>query len=134
MRGATQIEILKLLRKHDQLSRADLANKLKMNRGNITRAISQMVKRKWLTENKERSSDYKRGQPPTFISINPDAFTTVGISISSSIHIVLLNASGELLKQAKLINTFNKSPEDCIAKILDKTKNFISAKPGINIG
>ena len=137
MRGSTRVEILKLLRLHEGLSRADLAEALKMNRGNISRSIAQLLKEGWVKERGIQPDDCReshRGQPPTRIEINPNAFYACGLSIADEIAITLVNALGEEVVTEYLPNHFDRDYETMISKITASIEGMCKSQKGRALG
>jgi predicted NBD/HSP70 family sugar kinase len=136
LRGSTQIQILKLLRVHITLSRADLAEKLGMNRGNITRSVATMLEKKWLIEH-QKEDDKKtsrRGQPPIYLTINPQAFSAIGIAISTSIYISMVDGCGEVTKTIQIPNTLVDNALEAINQICIEVKKLLKSSKGKNLG
>ena len=135
MRGSTQLEILKLLRVNNALSRAEIADKLNMNRGNITRAVAGMLQRKWLLEcQAEDDGQVRRGQPPILLKINPEAFSAIGITVSTTIEISLVNAIGELQSTNSISNLLPEKPDECIENIIKEIERLLKSSKGCNLG
>jgi predicted NBD/HSP70 family sugar kinase len=137
MRGSTRVEILKLLRLHEGLSRADLAEALKMNRGNISRSITQLLDEGWVKERgiqPDACRESHRGQPPTRIEIHPQAFYACGLSIADEISISLVNALGEEVATKFLPNHFDRDHEGMISKIKTTIQDMCKAHKGRALG
>lgn len=137
MRGSTRVEILKLLRLHEGLSRADLAEALKMNRGNISRSVGQMLEQGWLLEKGIQPDEVRethRGQPPTRLEIHPDAFYALGLSIADEISISMVNALGEEVCSVQKDNRFGSDAKGMLEDILTWLKDQSREQSGRSLG
>ena len=96
MKLANLNTIFRILYDKTPLSRADLAKISGMSPTSITRFVTSMLSINLLRES--RAKERKVGRTAAWLTINPDAFYSVGINIDSSyIHVAILNFRKQII-------------------------------------
>lgn len=119
MKLANLNTIFNILNDKTPLSRADLAKISGMSPTSITRFVSSMLSINLLKES--RAAEKKVGRTASWLTINPDAFYSVGINIDSGyIHVSILNFRKEIIAdQYTRITVLNPTMDQVLAIAYD---------------
>ncbi|MFR8548349.1 MAG: ROK family transcriptional regulator [Lachnospiraceae bacterium] len=96
--------VLRLLRdnRHKMISRADLAKETEMSPTSITRLIRQLLDLDLVCQNEAFSKGTGVGRNGIQVSINPDAFYSMGLSIDSDyVKVCIINCVDEVLAETE---------------------------------
>ena len=83
LRHINTVRCLRLLKKGDLLSRADMARRLNLTRATIGNAVKELLEKGLVSETIDRSSGGRSGRPGAGLALNPQGAYSVGIDISS---------------------------------------------------
>src|SRR5215471_13778008 len=91
--------VLNLIRKHQPVSRADLARQSGLQRSTVSAIIEQLLAERWVTEG--ALGQLPRGRKPTFLHINGQRAGIIGVDVrpgKSSIAVAGLDSQFVLLE------------------------------------
>lgn len=117
--------VLKLVRDHPGISRADIVRITKLTPPTISRLISFLISNNLMDEKKSESNNI--GRKPIGLYFNKDAFYIVGIDFSY-LHIkgAVLNLVGEVVEETSIpVDSVSFSKKD-MGKINEMISSFIS--------
>lgn len=131
--------VIKLIIKHREISRSEIAKITKLSLPSVMRIIDGLIDENLVIElGKGNSSG---GRKPNLIGLNKKAMYIIGVEIAISSKIVLTDLSGEIIDWEEFDNSNIDRPEDVLFKIkesIDKilVENKKEAKliSGIGIG
>lgn len=83
LRHINTVRCLRLLKKGDLLSRAEMARRLNLTRATIGNTMKELLKKGLVSETIDRSSGGRSGRPGAGLALNPQGAYSVGIDISS---------------------------------------------------
>ncbi|WP_341963770.1 ROK family transcriptional regulator [Pseudomonas sp. RC10] len=83
LRHINTVRCLRLLKKGDLLSRADMARRLDLTRATIGNTVKELLEKGLVLETIDRSSAGRSGRPGAGLALNPQGAYSVGIDISS---------------------------------------------------
>lgn len=93
--------MLNLVRKHQPVSRADLARHSGMQRSTVSAITGQLLAEHWLREGAVGPS--QRGRKPTFLHLNADGAGIFGINVRPELtHMALADLNGHFLAQESM--------------------------------
>ncbi|MBW4710131.1 ROK family protein [Roseobacter sp. YSTF-M11] len=117
--------VFECVRSAGQISRIDLAKKLRVSPASITALVGELLDLGLLQESSDTTRSSTRGRPPVALSVQPDAGYVVGIKLSRAHHTALLvDAAGQPLAQASLACTPRKRTA---AQMLQETGQVLDA-------
>src|SRR5436309_886701 len=71
--------VLNLIRKHQPISRADLARHSRLQRSTVSAITEQLIAERWVTMG--ALGDLPRGRKPTYLHLNGDRAAILGVDI-----------------------------------------------------
>lgn len=121
--------VLNLIRRHQPVSRADLARHSGLQRSTVSVIAEQLIKENWITEG--ASGHAPRGRRPTFLHLNKGRVGIIGIDLRpAQTQIAIANLDAQFLAQESLPTAQN--PDEFIAELCARLNNLISAHPEIS--
>jgi predicted NBD/HSP70 family sugar kinase len=111
VRHLNRATVLDLIRKHQPLSRADLARYTGIHRSNISIIVEDLQSRGLLRE--ERAKNGRRGRIPTFISLERGSFGVLGVNLRSLRTTVALASLDRHVESSSTFET-PKTPEEFV--------------------
>jgi predicted NBD/HSP70 family sugar kinase len=121
--------MLNLIRRHQPVSRADLARHSGLQRSTVSVIAEQLIKENWVTEG--ASGHAPRGRRPIFLHLNKERVGIIGIDIRpAQTMIALANLDAHFLAQESLPTA--KNPEQFIVELTSRLRNLIQTHPGIS--
>ena len=121
--------MLNLIRRHQPVSRADLARHSGLQRSTVSVIAEQLIKENWVTEG--ASGHAPRGRRPIFLHLNQERVGIIGIDVRpAQTMIALANLDAHFLAQESLPTAQN--PEQFIAELTSRLGNLIKAHPEIS--
>jgi predicted NBD/HSP70 family sugar kinase len=120
--------MLNLIRRHQPVSRADLARHSGLQRSTVSVIAEQLIKENWVTEG--ASGHAPRGRRPTFLHLNKERVGIIGIDIRPArTMIAIANLDAQFLAQESLPTASN--PEQFIAELTSRLGSLIKSHPEI---
>ena len=120
--------MLNLIRRHQPISRADLARYSGLQRSTVSVIVDQLIKEKWVTEG--ASGHAPRGRKPRFLYLNRDRVGIIGINVRPAMTtIALADLDANFMAQESFSTASN--PEQFIADLRTRLRNLIDTHPGI---
>ncbi|HXG66575.1 MAG TPA: ROK family transcriptional regulator [Blastocatellia bacterium] len=120
--------MLNLIRRHQPISRADLARHSGLQRSTVSLITEQLIKERWVTEGAIGYTP--RGRKPRFLHLNKERIGIVGINIRPAVTTVALaDVDAHFLAQESLPTA--QTPEPFIAELSARLRNLIKAHPKI---
>jgi predicted NBD/HSP70 family sugar kinase len=120
--------MLNLIRRHQPVSRADLARRSGLQRSTVSVIAEQLIKENWVTEG--ASGHAPRGRRPTFLHLNKERVGIIGIDIRPArTMIAIANLDAQFLAQESLPTASN--PEQFIAELTSRLGSLIKSHPEI---
>jgi len=120
--------VLNLIRKHQPVSRADLARFSGLQRSTVSAITEQLIAERWVTRG--ASGNLPRGRKPIFIHLNSDRAGIVGIDlrpIMSTVALARLDAS--FFAHATIPT--KGTADHFVAQLCRRVQGLIKAYPGI---
>lgn len=120
--------MLNLIRRHQPVSRADLARHSGLQRSTVSVIAEQLIRENWVTEG--ASGHAPRGRRPTFLHLNKERVGIIGIDVRPArTMIAIANLDAQFLAQESLPTASN--PEQFIAELTSRLGNLIKTHPEI---
>ena len=126
----TRNKILYIIRKNDRISKTDIKKISRYSMSTALGTIDKLVKDKILLSTYEETT--RKGRPPTYISLNPDAMYFIGLAFhATEISLVVLDFCGNATDfvSEKLQNPI--SAQNVIEKVTAALKKYLSDHAGI---
>jgi predicted NBD/HSP70 family sugar kinase len=121
--------MLNLIRRHQPVSRADLARHSGLQRSTVSVIAEQLIRENWVTEG--ASGHAPRGRRPIFLHLNKERVGIIGIDVRpAQTMIALANLDAHFLAQESLPTGHN--PEQFIAELTFRLGNLIKSHPEIS--
>ncbi|HTV41603.1 MAG TPA: ROK family protein [Candidatus Sulfotelmatobacter sp.] len=118
--------ILNLVRKYQQISRADLMRQSGLQRSTVSVITEQLISEQWLREGAMGAS--LRGRRPTMLHLNENRAGIFGINIQPVFtDLALANLSGHFLAQESIPTPRN--PAVFVKQIASRVNEWIAAHP-----
>lgn len=127
----TDIEyaVLRHIRLHPGKSRTEIATALGLSKSMLTKAVANFDRFKLIREERAVLDDGERGQPPLMLSLNDDAFHSIGLYIRQGLYAVTRSdLSGNI--QARV----SRQADAPIEPILDDIARLIETSPSPILG
>ena len=119
---------LNLLRRHQPMSRADLARKSGLQRSTVSAIVDQLIDEGWVTEG--ASGRTVRGRRPRFLHLNSERTGILGVELRpESTTIGLAGIDARFLAQTSLPTP--RDPEQFVRELARAASLVRSAHPGI---
>ena len=117
--------VLEMVRKHQPISRADLARYSGLQRSTVSQIVEQLITENWVREGSLVTAP--RGRRPTMIGLNEDL-----VSIAVDIHprqaiVAIVDLTGRLLSQSQVPLT--SDPETSIRMLIETMQRMQRAVP-----
>src|SRR5581483_11407889 len=120
--------VLNLMRKHQPMSRADLARHSGLQRSTISAIIDELIADRWLLEGAVR--DVPRGRKPTFLHLNVERSGIIGIGVRPiATTIVLARLDTSFVAEATIPT--RGTPAEFLGQLTRHVKGLIAAHPEI---
>jgi predicted NBD/HSP70 family sugar kinase len=114
VRDVNRSIILNLVRLHQPISRVDLSNRTGIFRSSVSAIVDDLVRNRLLVE--ERATPKGRGRVPVHLSLNPNGFSVLGVSIRAfETKIAAAGLTGEI--QATVAFQTPEDPHQLIKEI-----------------
>jgi predicted NBD/HSP70 family sugar kinase len=122
--------VLNLIRKHQPLSRADLARHSGLQRSTVSAITEQLIADRWVTEG--AVADLPRGRKPTFLHLNADRTGIIGIELRpSATALALARLDTSFIAQTSIPTEGTAS--QFIARLSDQVVSLIESHPGVSV-
>lgn len=136
--------VLSIIKKEGELSRADLAKRLKMSPTSMTRIYYDLKELNLIQEGEKQESQV--GRKAVILRPNPDAFYSLGILLRTDfISLMILNYVGEVLYTKQFEMVVSNRPDETVNQVIfciekakrninvdwDKVKSVGVSVPGI---
>ena len=93
--------MLNLIRRHQPISRADLARQSGLQRSTVSLITEQLIKERWVTEG--ASGHAPRGRKPRFLHLNKERVGIIGVNIRpATTTFALADLDGQFIAQESL--------------------------------
>ncbi|MGH9161917.1 MAG: ROK family transcriptional regulator, partial [Vicinamibacteraceae bacterium] len=120
--------VLNLIRRHQPISRADLARESGLQRSTVSAITEQLIKEKWVTEG--ASGYLPRGRRPRFLHLNRERVGIIGINIRPIwTTIGLADLDARFMTQESLATP--DDPEQAIDLLRAHLRRLIATHPDI---
>lgn len=121
--------VLNLIRRHQPISRADLARHSGLQRSTISAITEQLVRERWITEG--ATGHAPRGRRPRFLHLNKARVGILGVNIRPSMTAIgLADLDAHFLAQESFPTA--SRPEQFIAELSTRLRQLIKAYPKIS--
>ncbi|HEY4330493.1 MAG TPA: ROK family transcriptional regulator, partial [Phycisphaerae bacterium] len=122
--------MLNLIRKHQPISRADLARRSHLQRSTVSAIIEQLIGERWVTTG--ACEDLPRGRKPTFLHLNGNRAGVIGIDVRpKETTIALANLEMRFLTQGSIMT--NPDPTQLIKQLGERLEHLMNSYPHITI-
>jgi len=120
--------MLNLIRRHQPISRADLARCSGLQRSTVSAISEQLISERWITEGANGRT--LRGRRPRFLRLNKERVGIIGINVRpATTTIGFANLDAEFLAQESIATPLD--PEKFVAAIVPRLRNLVKARPEI---
>lgn len=120
--------LLNLIRRHQPLSRADLARRSGLKRNTVSVIVEQLIAEKWIFEGALGQS--RRGRRPTFLHLNGNRAGVVGVDLRpNTTTIGLANLEFKFLALESMQT--GSDPKKCIHELGKRIRQLTADHPGI---
>ena len=120
--------MLNLIRRHQPISRADLARHSGLQRSTVSVITEQLIEERWVTEG--ASGHAPRGRRPRFLHLNKERVGIIGINVRpATTTIALADLDAQFMAQQSLPTS--QDPEQFITELSSRLHNLIETHPGI---
>lgn len=120
--------MLNLIRRHQPISRADLARHSGLQRSTVSVITEQLIKERWVTEG--ASGHAPRGRKPRFLHLNKERVGIIGVNIRpAKTTFALADLDAQFMAQESLATA--QDPGQFIDELSARLRNFIDAHSGI---
>jgi predicted NBD/HSP70 family sugar kinase len=114
IRHINQARVLRLLKEHGNLSRAELARFLNLTRSTLTYVTSELIEIGLVAEAGQSFVTQATGRPGTGLKLNPEGAFFLGAEIGAEgIHLVLINLEGSIIYRETVLLRSNKPEAVC---------------------
>lgn len=118
--------VLNLIRKHQPISRADLARHSRLQRSTVSAITEQLIAERWVTMG--ALGDLPRGRKPTFLHLNGDRAAIMGLDIRpTETTIAVADLSMRFLTQETMPTS--DEPELFIKELCKRVRHTIQSHP-----
>jgi predicted NBD/HSP70 family sugar kinase len=120
--------MLNLIRRHQPISRADLARQSGLQRSTVSVITEQLINEKWVTEG--ASGHVPRGRRPRFLHLNKERVGIIGINVRpAATTVALSDVDAHFIAQESLPTA--QDPEQFIIDLSGRLRSLIKTHPGI---
>lgn len=121
--------MLNLIRRHQPISRADLARHSGLQRSTVSAIAEQLIAERWVTEG--ANGHTPRGRRPRFLHLNKGRVGIIGINIRPArTTVALADLDAHFMAQESLPTAQN--PEQFIKDLTPRLRNMMKAHPEIS--
>ena len=125
--NSAEAEVMRVLRRDDQTSRADIANITGWSRAKTSQEVNSLVEKGYLVDIGEGVS--KGGRKPRLLRLNNQLGYVVGIDIgATSIEIALADVNGSILKRAAESADVREAPEVVLGRCSELILDLVVAQ------
>lgn len=120
--------MLNLIRRHQPISRADLARQSGLQRSTVSVITEQLIRERWVMEG--ASGHALRGRKPRFLHLNEERVGIIGINIRpGTTTIGLANLDAHFVAQESMPTARN--PEQFVSELVSRVQDLVRTHPGI---
>jgi predicted NBD/HSP70 family sugar kinase len=120
--------VLNLIRRHEPISRADLARYSGLQRSTVSVIIEQLIDELWVTEG--ANGHTPRGRRPRFLHLNKGRGGVIGVDLRpATTTIGLADLDAHFVAQESLPTA--PAPEQFIKELIPRLRNLIEMRPEI---
>jgi predicted NBD/HSP70 family sugar kinase len=120
--------MLNLIRRHQPISRADLARHSGLQRSTVSAITEQLIGERWVTEG--ASGHAPRGRRPRFLHLNKERVGIIGVNIRpATTTLALADLDAHFLAQESFPTS--RDPEQFVADLRTRLRSLIKAHPEI---
>ncbi len=133
VRAANRAAVLRLLRRHRQLSRAELARRTSLSEASVSRIIAELMSQGLLVD--VGNGPGTGGRPGVRLELNEDRLQSVGVDIQNwETQVVLGTPTGRILRTEKFRTP--PGPVETLDQIAAKVRDLASglAEPPLGVG
>jgi predicted NBD/HSP70 family sugar kinase len=122
--------VLNLIRKHQPVSRADLARYSGLQRSTVSAIAEQLIAERWIVEG--ALGQAPRGRKPTFLHLNTERAGIIGIDLRPvTTTLVLARLDLSLMAQTSLPT--EGTPAQFLARLTRQVSDLIQSQPGFAV-
>lgn len=127
VRRVNRAILFNIIRSHGPISRAQLSAATGIHRSNVSFIVQELIDEGFLRE--ERSTPAGRGRVPLLLSLNPDGFQVVGVSIRVEETVLCLaDLTGQILTSSSFLTP--KSPARWLERLYESLDALRSHSKG----
>ena len=124
-RQVNRLRVLNLLALREELSRADVARILGLNKVSTSEIVDALIEEKLVAEGSTKATT--TGRPPTLLELQKDRLTIFAVDLeSTNTSVALVNMMGEMLRYERFPTPKQPKPEEIAASIIQTVKKFLS--------
>jgi N-acetylglucosamine repressor len=124
-RQVNRLRVLNLLSLREELSRADVARILGLNKVSTSEIVDALIEEKLVAEGSTKATT--TGRPPTLLELQKDRLTIFAVDLeSTNTSVALVNMMGEMLRYERFPTPKQPKPEEIAASIIQTVKKFLS--------
>jgi predicted NBD/HSP70 family sugar kinase len=120
--------MLNLIRRHQPISRADLARFSGLQRSTVSAISEQLIAERWISEG--ANGHTLRGRRPTYLRLNKERVGIIGINVRPArTTIGFANLDADFLAQESIPTAPN--PEKFVTDVVPRLRNLVRTRPEI---
>jgi N-acetylglucosamine repressor len=124
-RQVNRLRVLNLLSLRENLSRADVARILGLNKVSTSEIVDALIEEKLVAEGDTKATT--SGRPPTILELQKEQKTIFAVDLdSTNTSVALVNIMGEMLRYERFPTPRQPKPEEIAASIIQTVKKFLS--------
>ncbi|NLA92434.1 MAG: ROK family transcriptional regulator [Spirochaetales bacterium] len=124
-RQVNRLRVLNLLSLRENLSRADVARILGLNKVSTSEIVDALIEEKLIGEGATKATT--TGRPPTILELQKEQRTIFAVDLeSTNTSVALVNLMGEMLRYERFPTPKQPKPEEIAASIIQTVKKFLS--------
>lgn len=121
--------MLNLIRRHQPISRADLARQSGLQRSTVSAIAEQLIEERWVTEG--ANGHTLRGRRPRYLHLNNGRVGIIGVNIRpATTTVALANLDAHFMAQESLSTA--QDPQQFIGELSLRLRNMMTAHPEIS--
>lgn len=125
--GAPSSQIIRALSQNGGMTAAQLSRLTGLARSTISAAVNDLKTSKVVVE-LEQANSGSVGRPGTFLSLNPDAGTCIGVHLGyDDVQVVVADVSHTIIAEQRLVLGVDYAPTDALASVQKVYKSFYKA-------
>ncbi|CAM3926878.1 ROK family transcriptional regulator [Alkalicoccus chagannorensis] len=130
MKSENRTRVLQVIRRHDGISRADIAKQTGLTPPTVTNLVQELLQEELVEES--RAGDSKGGRKPILLTVHPHSRRIIGVDVGvKKVRTAAADMHGRLLKQQVSELPPSLSEEQFMAFLKETIEHFLAASPEV---